>query len=80
MSTDPTEGERAERLSGQILRARAAIARDEEALAGAKTGRDFRRVPILEADLANRRTYLAELLAEQTRLATGGEAPKEPLA
>ena len=51
-----------QRQQDRIRQARAAIARDEAALAQAYAARDGYEVRTLTRDLANRREYLAELL------------------
>src|SRR5690349_2646689 len=61
---------------GQLKRARAAIARDEQTLAQAKAMRDFSEVTMLEGILKNRRFNLIELLGEQIHLTACNVAPR----
>jgi hypothetical protein len=47
-----------------VVRAQAAILRDELELARARERKDFQEIAVLEPGLRNRRVHLAELLRE----------------
>jgi lipid II:glycine glycyltransferase (peptidoglycan interpeptide bridge formation enzyme) len=63
--------EQLQQLRGRIERARAAIARDEQALHEAEVGKEVYKVRNLGTHLEHLRAYLTELLEEHVRLALG---------